>query len=73
MITIKAAGPCGIVIEMIRSAAKEIIESVTNNSTMIIERVLDSVIRSQVDIDSMQFGFMPSLGTTDAIFVLRQL
>ena len=39
----------------------------------IIERVLDSVIRSQVDIDSMQFEFMPGRGTTDAIFILRQL
>ena len=25
----------------------------------VIERVLDSVIRSEVDINSMQFGFMP--------------
>ena len=33
----------------------------------IIERVLDSVIRSQVDIDSMQFRSMPDQGTTDAI------
>ena len=39
----------------------------------IIEEVLDSVIRSQVDIDSMQFGFMPGWGTTDAIFILCQL
>ena len=39
----------------------------------IIERHLDSVIRSQVDIDSMQFGFVPSWGTTDTIFILRQL
>ena len=39
----------------------------------IIERVLDSVIRSQIDIDSMQFGFMPGQGTTDAIFILYQL
>ena len=39
----------------------------------IIERVLDSVIRSQVDIASMQFGFMPGWGTTDAIFILGQL
>ena len=28
----------------------------------IIEKVLDSVIRFQVDIDSMQFGFMPRSG-----------
>ena len=96
----KAAGPSGIVIEMIRLAGKEIIKSITNfaNSFIkqgcissdwnlsyivslykgkgdvlyrdnyidlkipdhvmkIIERVLDLVIRSQVDIDSIQFGF----------------
>ena len=38
-----------------------------------IERVLDLVIRSQVDINSMQFGFVPGWGTTDAIFILCQL
>ena len=102
MKTGKAAGPSGILIEMIRSAGKEIIKSITNHANRIIkegripshwnfpfivslykgkgdalsrhkyrglklqaqvmkiiERVLDSVIRSQVDIDSMQFGFMP--------------
>ena len=114
--TDKAAGPSGIMIEMIKSAGKEIIESVRNLAnriikegcipsdwnlsyivslykgegdalcrhnyrclklldqvTKIIERVLDSVIRSQVDINSMQFGFMPGRGTTDAIFFLHQL
>ena len=39
----------------------------------IIERVLDSVIRSQVDIDSTRFGVMPGRGTTDPIFILCQL
>ena len=116
MKTGKAAGPSGIVIEMIRSAGKEIIKSITNlanriikeehipsdwnlshnvslykgkgdalsrdnfrglkmldHAMKIIERVLDSVIRPQVDIDSMQFGFMPGRGTTDATFILRQL
>ena len=116
MKTVKAAGPSGIVIEMIRSAGKEIIKSITDFANRIIkegripsdwklsyvvglykgkddalsrdnyrglklldqvmkiiERVLDSVIRYQVDIDSMQFGFMPCRGTTDAIFILRQL
>ena len=38
-----------------------------------IETVLDLVIRSQVDINSMQFGFVPGWGTTDAIFILCQL
>ena len=27
------------------------------------------MIRSQVEIDSVQFGFMPGQGTTDAIFI----
>ena len=35
-----------------------------------IERVLDSMIRSQVDINGMQFGFIPGQGTTGAIFIL---
>ena len=39
----------------------------------IIERVHDSVKRSQVDINSMQFGFRPGRGTTDAIFILCRL
>ena len=116
MKTGKAAGPSGIVIEMIRSAGKEIIKYITNLADRIIkegcipsdwnlsyiaslckgkgdalsrhsnrglklldqvmkiiERALDSVIRSQVDIDSKQFGFMPGRGTTDAIFILYQL
>ena len=39
----------------------------------IIETVLNSLIRSQVDNDGMQLGFMPVWGTTDAIFILQQL
>ena len=39
----------------------------------IIERILETVIRSQVDIDSMQFGFVPGRSTTDAIFISRQM
>ena len=39
----------------------------------IYERVLEKRIRSQVDINEMQFGFMPGKGTTDAIFIIRQL
>ena len=39
----------------------------------IVEGVFNSVIRSQIDIMSMQFGFMPSRGTTDPIFILCQL
>ena len=116
MKTGKAAGPSGIVIQMIRSGGREIIKSITNLANRIIKegripsnwnllyiiilykgnggplsrdnyrglkmldqvmkiikRVLDSVIRPQVDINSMQFGFMPGEGATDAIFILCQL
>ena len=38
------------------------------------ERVMEGIIRERVFIDDdMQFGFMPRRGTTDAIFILRQL
>ena len=39
----------------------------------LLERMLDSFIRNMVDIDEMQFGFVPGRGTTDAIFIVRQL
>jgi hypothetical protein len=38
-----------------------------------VERVFERRIRKQVKIDDMQMGFMPGKGTTDAIFILRQL
>ena len=37
------------------------------------ERILEKIIREQVNINEMQYGFMPGRGTTDAIFILRQL
>ena len=39
----------------------------------VIERVVEKIMREQVDIDDMQFGFMPGRGTTDATVILRQL
>ena len=41
--------------------------------TKIMKHILATIIRTQVDIDTMQFGFMPGRGTTDAIFTLRQV
>ena len=38
----------------------------------VIETVLVPVSHDQIDINSMQFGFM-SRGTTDAIFIISQL
>ena len=39
----------------------------------VMERVVEQLIRKQVRIDDMQFGFSPGKGTTDAIFIVRQL
>ncbi|RUS86452.1 hypothetical protein EGW08_005767 [Elysia chlorotica] len=39
----------------------------------VLERIVDSLIRQVVSIDESQFGFVPGRGTTDAIFVVRQL
>ena len=39
----------------------------------VIERIADSLIRQVVTIDESQFGFIPSRGTTNAIFVIPQL
>ena len=38
-----------------------------------IDRVIEKIIRERVFIDDMQFRFMLGRGTTDAIFILRQL
>ena len=39
----------------------------------IVERVLERRIRKLVNIDSIQFCFMPGRGTTDALFVVRRM
>ena len=45
----------------------------TEHVLKVLERIIDSFIRDIVDIDDMQFGFMPGRGTTDAIFIVRQI
>ena len=35
--------------------------------------MLEKRIKWQVSIDNMQFSFMPGKGTTDAIFIMRQV
>ena len=37
------------------------------------ERIIKAIIRERINIDGMQFGFVPGRGTSDAIFILRQL
>ena len=45
----------------------------TDQVMKLLEHVLDSFILEIVDIDTMQFGFVPGCGTTDAIFIIHQL
>ena len=39
----------------------------------VYEKILDGRFCEVVDIDKMQYGFMPGKGTVDAVFVLRRL
>ena len=45
----------------------------TEQVMKVLERIVDSLIRQLVSNDNSQFGFVPGRGTTDAIFVWRQL
>ena len=39
----------------------------------LFERVIERKMRNLVSLDDMQFGFRPGRGTTDAIFIVRQI
>lgn len=39
----------------------------------VFERIIEKLLRETVTISFMQFGFMPIKGTTDAIFLVRQV
>ena len=39
----------------------------------VVERIFEHRIRQQIEINDMQFGFMKGKGTTDAIFMARQM
>ena len=39
----------------------------------IVERVLEKQIQSLVNLNEMQFGFMPGKGTVDATFIVRRM
>ena len=112
----KAAGPSGIIAEMLKAAGEVGIELLTELTEVVfcngvipmdwqesfilnlykgkgdalergnyrglkltdpvmklLELVQDSFIQEMVDIDTMQFGFVPGRGTTDATFIIRQL
>jgi len=39
----------------------------------VVERIFEDRIWQQIDLDYMQFGFMERKGTTDTIFIVRQM
>ena len=39
----------------------------------VVERIFEYKIRQHIEIADMQFGFMKGKGTTDAIFMARQM
>ena len=43
------------------------------HSMKIVERVLERRIRTLVNLNEMQFRFMPGKGTVDAIFIVRRM
>ena len=45
----------------------------TEQVMKVLERIVDGLIRQLMSIDDSLFGFVPGRGTTDAIFVVRQL
>ena len=45
----------------------------TEHILKVIEQVIEDLIRNIVKTDDMQFGFVPGRGTTDAIFIVRQI
>ena len=45
----------------------------TDHVLKVLKRTVEKHIREIISVDEMQFGFMPGVGTTDAIFIMRQL
>ena len=41
------------------------------NATNIVEKVLQTRLQKIVMIDDMQFGYMPGIGTIDAVLISR--
>ena len=46
---------------------------VLEHGMKIIERVLEKRIRTMVEVDNMQFGFLPGRETIDALFMERRM
>ena len=44
-----------------------------SHTMKIWEHIVDKRVRGEVEVTEEQFGFMPGRGTTNAIFILRQM
>src|SRR4029077_12035563 len=44
-----------------------------DHAMKVFERVVEKKLRSSITINEQQFGFRPGRGTTDAIFIVRQM
>src|SRR5206468_5045324 len=74
------AGPSGVAADMLKAAGEagvkwvtDICNEIVDHVLKVLERVLEGRLRKTVKIDDMQFGFSPGKGTTDAIFIVRQV
>ena len=45
----------------------------TEHVMKVLERIADMIIRDMIEIDEMQFLFIPGRGTTDASFIIHLL
>ena len=43
------------------------------HAVKIVERILERQIRTLVNLNKMQFGFMSGKGTVDAMFIVRRM
>ena len=45
----------------------------TDQNLKIARRIIGKLVRQQLDIDEIQLRFMPGCGTSNAIFIVREL
>ena len=45
----------------------------TKHMFTVMGRIIKDIIQNVVNVDDMQFGFMLGRGTTETIFILRQI
>ena len=45
----------------------------TEHVLQVMKRIIEDIIWDVVNVDDIQFGFMSGLGTTNAIFILKQI